>query len=518
MVSNKRASITIDKTCLSHPAHFVEHSCKRGVLDAQHSIALAAGSMDVLEVLGSSDVILPMLATTMTAPTRSALGSAAQTDPLQPTLEQQQTCQNNIPAQPAKASHSAAVREEDQAQPQSAESAAAAAAAPVKPQADRMTHSRDQLQHSSIDASGVRQNHEGPDESCRRLQTVPSAQTTAQSQNRDEARPSQTASAKPVEGSQARMPSWLQPAAPLPDAEQMPLPSQRLANTRYMQQQQWQEQWQDQGHTMQAGLALTTMRPPRIAEAHLQQGFGQIVAPLDQQELTQKLPPHSNEELEDSESRPSITGVVAPVHVQHDGEEAGKSSAASLMHTSQRGAPQQSIDDQDNECHAQQAAASIPELDEMHDQTESRLSLPAASSTEQGGGVALLEHSQQAQQARRAQHPRQAQHAQQTQHALGQEPLHHPSSEAAHAHTCQQSNQTQQATDQSQCGAAVQDQHSQNSWQGSGHAVAGHSGIVPGKPVVSSREHAQQHLLNAAPLPWQQPETQGVAALSEKHK
>ena len=484
--------------------------------------------MDVLEVLGSSDVILPMLATAMTVPTCAAPVSAAQTDPLQPSLQQQTMCRNGLPAESAKGSHSAAVREEDQAQQQSTVSAAAAQ---VQRQADGRTQGKYQLQHESTNPSSAGQAQEGPDESCGQSQTAPSAQTTSQSQHGHEAGPSHIASAKPGETSRgesslAETPIWLQPVAPLPNAEQMPPPkSLRQANTCYLQQQQWQEQQHNHSHTMQFGLALTTMRPPCFAEAHLQQGFGQIIAPLDQQQLTQKLPPDSDVAFDNSESRPSVTGVAAPVYVkQAEGEEAGRSSAVS-----RRGASQQRSDGEDSTCHAHQAVAATHELDKVHDQSPSQPSLLTASSTGQARGVSVLEHPQRAQQAEQvqhaqhpqqaqhdqhaqvAQHPQQAQHAQQTQHAQGQEPLHHPASEADQADTCQQSNQTQQAADQPQCCGAVQDQHPQGSWQGNRHAVAGHSGIVPGESVVSSREHAQRHLLNAAPLPWQQPENQGIA-------
>lgn len=496
---------------------FGEYSCKRDELDAQHWTAHAAGGMDVLEVLGSSDVILPMLATAMTRPIRSAPGSVVETNP---GLQQQQTRQNMPPVESTKGSLSAAVREKDPAQQQPAV-CGAPAAAHVEAQTDGTMQDQDQLQLESIKTSGAGQTQEGPDESCGHLQLVaPGAQCRAQSQNCHEAGPSDTASLKPGDGSQARTPIWVQPDTPLPNPEQMSPPrSLGQANTRNPQQQQWQEQWQDQGHTTQAGLALATMRPPRAADAHLQQGFGQIVAPLDQQQLTQKQPPHSNVESADSKIKPSMTGIVAPVYVQHDAEEAGRSSAASPMHASQEGAPQQNVDGQDDTCHAQQAAASIPEQDEMHEQSKMRPTPLAASSTGQAGGVSVPEHSHRAQhdqQAQHAQHPQPAQHAQQTQHAQGQVASHHPTSEADKADTCQQSNCRHQAADQPQCCGAVQHQHPQDSWQYDEHAVACHSGIVPGEPVVSSREHAQRHLLNAAPLPWQQPETQGIAELPEK--
>ena len=455
----------------------------------------------------------------MTVTPRSAPASAAQTDPLQPRSHRHQACQTGLPAQSAKGSHPAAVREEDQARQQSAVSVAPAAPADAhfESPADGMRLCQGQLR----DASGPGQTQEGRNESFGRSQTAPTVQTTVQSQ---EAGPFQTASAKPGESSQAETPIWLRPVAPLPDAEQMPLPtSLRKANTSYLQQQQRQEEWHNRAHTMQAGLALTTMRPPCIAEAHLQQGFGRIVAPLDQQQLTQKLPPHSNVEFDNSESRPSITGVAAPVYVQpEEGEEAGRSSAADQMDVSQSGASQQRSDGQNRASDAHRAAMPTCELDEAHDQSESWPPLLAASSTGQARGVSVLEHSQQAQhsqhpqQAQHAQHPQQAQHVQQTQHAQGEEPLHQSISEAAQTGTCQQSNQTQQAADQPQCYGAEQHQHQPNSWHSNGSAEAGHSGIVPGEPVVSSREHAQHHLLNAAPLPWQHPGQAEVAELPQQ--
>lgn len=412
-------------------------------------------------------------------------------------------CRNGTHDQPAKGTHSAAIK--DQAPQQTTTAAAVQSGQPT----GGTVQDEDQLQHESSHASAG-QAWLGPDESSGHLQTAPHVLTPGlQSQNAREEEPPHAASGKPGEESQEETPNWLRPIAPLlPDAERQPFPSSQGKTSTYQQHRRQQHQRHEKGHTMQAGLALTTMCPPCIAEDHLQQGYGQIAAPVDQQQL----PQHSGMGFGDSDSRLALNSVVAPVHIQCEREEADQ------MDTCPRGASQQ-MNAGSGACGANQAAAPAPELTEMRDHPTSSLSLLTASGTGPSGCVSAPEH----QQAEHAQHDRQAQHAQhdaQAQHAQndpqacwaqGEQPVHHSASELAQTHTSQQADQTQQAANQPKGCSVVQDQRQQDSCQGNGYSVAGHSGIVPGEPAVSSHEHAQRHLLNAAPLPWQQPGQDAVA-------
>ncbi|KAL3136423.1 hypothetical protein ABBQ38_005680 [Trebouxia sp. C0009 RCD-2024] len=406
------------------------------------------GSMDVLEVLGSSDVILPMLATAMSDPACSPLpGCTPAVDPqLQPSLQPPQACETGPQPQPDKRPHSAAVK--DETPQQSGDAAGVAASAQPRQQTraagqaregeGQLHHDAGQLQHDEGQlqpARGQSQHHaghlqdgsgntsaghaqDGPSTLSERLQPAPDAQTTGYNQNGLEDRPTQTTSAKPGGPPQEEIPIWLWPTAPLPDQGQLSLPQLR---------QRQEIRREAGGHAMQAGLALTTMRPPCIPQAPLQQAFGQIVAPVDQQQLPQDLLQHSGIVNGNSDSRTTTTNVVAPVYVQRDRLEAGMSSVAEQTNSDQgQASPKESV--YRGDCQAQEAADATHDLYQRHDQAELRPFQLRASGTGQFGGVLALERSriavpgeakhEQAQHAQRAQRG-EAKHAQQAKHAAG---------------------------------------------------------------------------------------------------
>lgn len=418
--------------------------------------------MDVLEVLGSSDVILPMLATALSAPTCSPLpGCTPPVDPqLQPSLHPLQACQGGPHSQPDKRIHSAAVKDETPLQ--SSDTAGFAASAQPQQQtraagqaqesAGQLHHYAGQLQHDEVQSQPARghlQHHEGQlqdgsgdasaghaqDGPCTLsgcLQTSPDAQTTGYSQNGCEDWPSQTTSEKPGEPSQEEIPIWLRPTAPLPDQGQhLSLPRcPSDASTHHLRQRQ-QIRREAGGHAMQAGLALTTMRPPCIPQAPFQHGFGQIVAPVDQQQLPQDLLQHSGTVKGNSDSRSTTTNVIAPVYMQPGRLEAGMSSVAEQTNSDQGEASPKGLVCRGN-CQPQEAADATGDLYQRHDQAELRPFQLRASGTGQFGGVLALERPriavpgeakhEQAQHAQRAQHgearhAQQAEHAQQAQHA-----------------------------------------------------------------------------------------------------
>lgn len=410
--------------------------------------------MDVLEVISSSDVVLPMLATAMADPPCSTPACPLQLDaPPQPRLPRQQApCPRGPHAPSPIHTHTAAV--EDEATQKSADAAAAAAAQPggigldqeawgqlhydaghaqhdgqSQQERGRPHNSEAQLQDEpGIALAGHAQ--DGPNNPHGYLQPAP-----GHSQNGFKNQLSHAASAKAGGPPQEELPIWLRPMAPQPGDPQLTPPryNSSASTCQLRQRQEWRHNSGD--HAMQAGLAQTTMRPPCVPQAPLQQGFGQIVAPVDQQQLPPDLLQYNGLGNGNIDSKCTTTNVVAPVDVLRDRVKSGTLEAAEQPQPDQGEAFQQGCARQ-GACQAKQAAAATPDPHQMHDQAEFRPLRLSASGTGQFRGVSALVRPRQAVPGD-AKHD-QTQHAQYDQQpclAQGEESLCHQSSHDTHIDT-----------------------------------------------------------------------------------
>lgn len=501
----------------------------------------------MLEVLGSSDIILPLLATAMSAPTCLSSSLAAQAE---------QSLAGSNPKARHRRAHAkprqADLPSADGEPAQHSQQAVAAAVAQLGPHASDAGHDIGQLPAAPEEEDTALppvagQRSASPRPAAAQLSgqdtaALPSSEASAQ------AAPDQSpgqldfapethssdclqdglsqASSTSGQNTQSELPFWLQPMAPLPAVYQPPAAtSQQAHSRRQRQEQQHESQHESQResqresklesqHHLQAGLVLSTMRPSRLVGMPFQQAYGQVVAPLDHQQLpvpTQPPPQHADGPESVSNQRETTTrAVVAPVHAQHG--EGSMVSAAQPLLASQTGASHQEEPDLDANGNQQEAQPEHESQEQAgigheYDQHAPLLSNQTATLAAQESAVLC---------------PDQEQHAQHAQHAHQAWPLQHDGT-VQHSALPDAQNGTHNLaaptaaeTIQSHCHSAVHNQSPDDEHAGTEQAAACCSGVAPGEPVVSSREHAQHHLRDAAPLPWQESGGGNSATLPER--
>ena len=469
----------------------------------------------MLEVLGSSDVVLPLLASAMSTPASLASNLASNlasdlASNLASNLEQSQAGprmqarHKKAHAKPAQAELSSAVSEHAQHLQHTVPAAAAQLgleasdagqlpAAPVDGETALPSvpgqipaSSRAAACHPAGLPSSEASAQAAPDQSSGQLQFAPKASGSEHLHKDHKQEPSTSG-----HDMQTDVPVWLQPMVPLPGVNQSPAASSQQADSRRQQQ----EELREPQHVMQAASALNTMRPPRLVGMPFQQAYGQVLAPVDLQQLSpSSLPQHQHAvglEPASSKSEAHKGPVVAPVHAQHGYN--SMVSAAEPLPVSQADASRS----RDVDMHEAQPAFEWQEQ--------------AGTGNKRGQDALHLSHqtAPQAAEDSAVSGPQQAQHAEQSLEHEGtaQHPAQPDAQESTH---CPAASTTYDTTG-SCCHSAAQNQYQDNEHTGTARAAAHCSGVMPGEPVVSSRKHAQRHLQNAAPLPWQ--ESEGKCAI-----
>lgn len=455
--------------------------------------------MDVLEVLGSSDAILPLLATAMT--TSAAVPAALPHpvgNPQSATEDQQSTSQPSTNDQPADGSqltgqvagqpagqqaaalgeqgpggHTNAPEEGQSAglqqpdvcqQPEEQSQTGASAQTLLAGQgqegrgADSAGLPRAAPEHQPSSA-GAQASCSGTEPGQGPQRTAPDADTgsAGQRQTSPSAGPGSAGQGGDVPGN---TPPWLQPIAPLEGRSSYRAVSGVAGSTgpqaeaKMHQLQERQEQRHDQKEIMPAGTALRTIRQPPKTAGEIEQGHGQVDAPLEQQEGSLMSLTAPNEDL--------------PFEVAQEARQARQ--AVHDPHTQGQDAPSPG--------HDQQAPASNGH---GHGQDS-----PSTGCDQQ--------HREQA--ARTSGHSQRAQGQQPSGSGQGQQGADPPTKNTG-------PNLLSRAA---RDGSQVQQPGGKGTDTDTGPDGVVHSEVVEDECAVSSRERAQHHLQLAGPLPWQLPE------------
>ena len=409
--------------------------------------------MDVSEVLGNSDTILPLLATAITtSSTHATLNRAHQSpagnhelaaDDKQGVSHEAATSAGQLLGQHATSSANQSSGQQAEATEQSSGQQATAPGQAIshlatghnaqtsaaKQQLPEQEAGQDQsalgLRPAALDQqpAGWQQPALGTDPSGQQP-SAPASQP--QSARRQQAAPAKHDQSAPDEAED--LPVWLQPTAPintLPPHQVVGSAtglSKACTPAQIREQQRRQEQTHAKGRNMPAGSGLQTRPTSQVSNVQLKQGYGQVDTPLDWQQAG------------------GLGSLVAPVEVTS--QSAGQDAQEPWPNTHDMG-------------HGGQACGQQVQLEGQAE-----------------GQQIQLEGQAEGQQAQ----------AQQAQHAGPQPNTMHTQ---AHAQNSASSGGQTQGRDQ----------------EGSSH-----SGVVGGECAVSSRQNAQHHLQLAAPLPWQQPE------------
>ncbi|KAL0025490.1 hypothetical protein WJX77_005468 [Trebouxia sp. C0004] len=255
------------------------------------------GAMDVLEVLGSADTILPVLATAMTT-SAATLASAARPDQLshaanEPNTNDQQQANGRESTGQLVGHQAAALGHQTQGQHTTAPSeqtqeahAAASAeqhsvglhlnALDQQPAGQRQTAS-----DAGTSSSEQRQDDVGTD-SAAQAQHDPEGQAEPAGPHRAAPVADPDPSSAGQESKPDEIPTWLQPMAPLEGHVISSAPGAIVEHKKHEQQQR-QEQRHQRARIMPAGTALRTIASAHMPDQEIEQGLGQFDAPLYQQ-------------------------------------------------------------------------------------------------------------------------------------------------------------------------------------------------------------------------------------------
>ena len=260
--------------------------------------------MDVLEVLGNSDTILPLLATAITtSSTHATLNRAHQSpagnhelaaDDKQGVSHEAATSAGQLLGQHATSSADQSSGQQATAPGQAISHLATghnAQTSAAKQQLPEQEAGQDQsalgLRPAALDQqpAGRQQPALGTDPSGQQP-SAPASQP--QSARRQQAAPAKHDQSAPDEAES--LPVWLQPIAPintLPPHQVVGSAtglSKACTPAQIHEQQRRQEQTHAKGHNMPAGSGLQTRPPSQVSNAQLEQGYGQVDTPLDWQQ------------------------------------------------------------------------------------------------------------------------------------------------------------------------------------------------------------------------------------------
>ena len=479
--------------------------------------ACLSGSMDVLEVLGSSDAILPLLATAMT--TSAAVPAAAPhplDEPQSGTEDQQSNSQpstsdqladdtelaGHVAGQQAAAPGEQGAGESSPARAQASCSGTEPGQGPQQTAPDADTGPAGPRQTSpSAGPGSAGQGRDAPGKTPPWLQPIAplegDAPQTAPDADPDPAGQRQTSpSAAPGSAGQGKdapdeTPPWLQPIAPLAGrrpsgaASGVAGSTGPLAEAKMHQLQQRQEQRHEQKQVMPAGTALRTMRQTPKTAGEIEQGQGQIDAPLEQQEGGLMSLTAPNEDL--------------PFEVAQEARQARQ--AVHDPHTQGQDAPSPGHDQQAvRDPHAQGQDAPSP----GHDQQQTPA--PNGHGPGQDAPSTGCDQQHQEQAARPSGH---------SQRAQGQQPLGSGQSQQRADSPTQSTGPNVPSWAARDC-SQVQQPGGKGTDTDTGPDGVVHSGVVEDECAVSSRERAQHHLQLAGPLPWQLPENSELTRRPDK--
>ena len=450
----------------------------------------------MLEVLGSSDAILPLLATAMTTSTTISASadttykppqanlplsgdgepvseehtkgheqssSGQQTAALdkqrqgqQATASQQPVTHQQDSAQQSTMSHSVAMGQSGKALDGQTHGLSeqvpghhqnAVEADSGRPQPTGFHQQPAGLQHPSSSAGTSRRGGQAPSSS----EQGPSSagQAPSLSEQGPMSAGQGPTSAGQAQGSPGETPIWLQPVAPLEDSLRHQATPTTMSFTdphalpRVHQQQQRQEERHERAQATPAGTALHTMMPEHDSSGGIELAYGQVNAALGQ---------------------PSggLKSFVAPMGFHDNKAGQDEQGQGQDPHAQGQDAPGQG---EDARGHGQ----------DPHGWGQDT---PNLVQNARGQGQDPQDQKEASQQTEQDTHAQDVQHAENIQSSLN----------GGLAVPQEQPQRAQHEQTNGACGGS------------------GHSGVVNGECAVSSRENAQHHLQLAAPLPWQQPE------------